>query len=211
MIQVLSVDDHSFTRSGIRQVLDREADFAPLDEAADAAEAQLRIAERAYDVVILDIGLPGRGGMETLAEIRRSYPTLPVLILTGYSEKHFAVRALKAGANGYLTKTEAPGLLVPAIRLLAGGRRYIGTELAELLATALAGGQPGSSPHERLSAREFEVLRGIAKGKTISEIARDLSLSVKTISTYRARALEKMSMRNNAEFTHYAIRSGLVE
>ena len=210
MIQVLSVDDHSFTRSGIRQVLGREADFAPMDEAADDPEALQRIAQGGYDVVVLDLGLPGRSGLETLTEIRRRYPTLPVLILTAYAEKQFALRALKAGANGYLTKTSSPGLLVHAIRQVASGRRYIGPEIAEMLAAALSGGSM-DAPHEALSDRELGVMRAIASGKTVSDIARDLSLSVKTISTYRARALEKMSMRNNAEFTHYAIKSGLVD
>jgi two-component system invasion response regulator UvrY len=211
MIQVLAVDDHSFTRSGIRQVLGREGDFAPMDDAADDPEALQRIAQGVYDVVVLDLGLPGRSGLETLAEIRRRYPALPVLILSAYPEKQFAIRALKAGASGYLTKTASPGLLVHAIRQVAGGRRYIGPEIAEMLASALNGGRSAEALHESLSEREFEVMRAIATGKTVSGIARDLSLSVKTISTYRARALEKMSMRNNAEFTYYAVRSGLVD
>lgn len=211
MIQVLSVDDDSFTRSGIRQVLAREPDFAPMDEAEDGAEARLKISERVYDAVVLDLGLPGRGGLDILADIRRHFPSLPVLVLTAYSEKQFGIRALKAGANGYLTKCDAPGVLVRAIRLVAGGRRYISSGLAEMLAGALNGGASAEAPHENLSDREWEVMRAIALGKTVSIIAGDLSLSVKTISTYRARALEKMSMRNNAEFTYYAVRSGLVD
>lgn len=211
MIQVLSVDDHFFTRSGIRQVLGKEGDFAPLDDASDDPEALQRIAQGGCDVVVLDLGLPGRSGLETLTEIRRRYPALPVLILTAYPEKRFAIRALKAGANGYLTKAASPGLLVHAIRQVASGRRYIGPEIAEMLAAGLSAGAASEAPHESLSDREFEVMRAIASGKTVSDIARNLSLSVKTVSTYRARALEKMSMRNNAEFTYYAIKSGLVD
>ncbi len=210
MIQVLAVEDHPFTRSGIRQVLCQEHDFAPPDDASDNWEALQKIAQGGCDVVVLDLGLPGRSGLETLLEIRRNFPDLPVLILTAYSEKQFALRALKAGANGYLTKASAPGLLVRAIRQVAGGGRYIDPAVAEVLASTLVNGLPGGG-HEALSNREFEVLRAIARGKTVSEIASDLSLSVKTISTYRARGLEKMHMRNNAEFTRYAIRNGLVD
>ena len=190
----------------IRQVLGREGDFAPIDDAADDPDALRKIAQRQYDVVVLDLGLPGRSGQETVGEIRQRHPSLPVLILSAYPEKHFAVRALRAGANGYLMKSASSRrALVHAIRQVAGGGRYIGPEVAEILAAALYAGHDAQAPHEALSNREFEVMRAIATGKMVSEIARDLSLSVKTISTYRARALEKMSMRNNAQFTYYAM------
>ncbi|HEV2198737.1 MAG TPA: response regulator transcription factor [Bryobacteraceae bacterium] len=211
MIQVLSVDDHELTRSGIRQILGQEPDFAPIDEASDDPEALRKIEERAYDVVLLDIDMPGRSGLETLAEIRRRYPALPVLILSRYSVKQQAVRALRAGANGYLEKTACAGQLVRAIRQVASGRRYIGPEIADTLAAVVGGRTPSVVPHDALSGRELEVMRWIATGKTVSQIAAELALSVKTVSTYRARALEKMSMQSNAEFTRYAIRFGLVD
>ena len=190
MIQVLSVEDQTFTRSGIRQVLDREGDFAPLEEADDDREALQRIAQGGYDVVVLDLGLPGAQRPETLTEIRRRYPALPVLILTAYPEKRFAIRALKAGANGYLTKAASPGLLVHAIRQVASGRRYMGPEIAEMLAAGLSEGAAAEALHESLSDREFQATRAIATGKTVSDIART-SRSASKPSAHIAQGLWK--------------------
>jgi len=155
--------------------------------------------------------MPGRSGLEVLREIKKSRPKLPVLVLSMHPENHFAVRVLKRGASGYMTKESAPEELVGAIRKVLAGGRYVSNSLAEKLATYLAGGDSQKPPQELLSDREFQVLRLIASGKIVSEIARELSLSVKTISTYRTRILEKMGMKNNAELMHYAMQHQLVE
>jgi DNA-binding NarL/FixJ family response regulator len=160
-------------------------------------------------VIVLDISLQGGNGIDLIPEIRRERPESRVLILTVYSEKQYAIRAIRAGAAGFLTKEAVPERLIDAIRRIAGGGRYISNEVAETLASMLAGEVSGD-PHERLSDRELEILRMLASGKTVSEVARDLSLSVKTVSTHRTRILKKMEMRTNAELTHYAIRAGLV-
>jgi DNA-binding NarL/FixJ family response regulator len=168
------------------------------------------VREERWDVVILDINLQGANGLEILAEIHRDYPELPVLILTVYSEEQYALRAVRAGAAGFLTKESAPDKLIEAVRKLASGGRYVTAALAERLATYVATKHDGA-PHERLSNREFEILKLIASGKTVSEIARELSLSVKTVSTHRTRILGKMSAKTNAELTHYAVKNKLVE
>lgn len=176
----------------------------------DDALAALGAAEtRPFDVVVLDLSMPGRSGIDLLAEVKHRYPKLPVLIMSLHGEEQFAVRSLRAGASGYLTKTSAPELLVVAVQKLARGGRYISESLAERLA-ADVGGKTASAPHERLSDREFEVMRGLASGQSVSEIAEQLRLSVKTVSTYRTRLLEKLGMATNAEVTRYAIQNGLV-
>jgi len=169
-----------------------------------------RVEEHDWDVLVLDITMPGRSGLDVLREIRHKRPNLPVLILSMHTEEQFAVRAIKAGASGYVTKANAPSELVHAIRKVVTGKKYVSPSLAEALAGAIES-DPGRPLHEVLSDREFQVMCKIASGKTVSEIAGDISLSVKTVSTYRARALEKMRMRTNAEFTRYAIQSGLVD
>jgi len=169
-----------------------------------------KIWKEEWDVVVLDITMPGRSGLEVLREIKKSKPKLPVLVLSMHPEGQFAVRVLKRGASGYMTKESAPEELVGAIKKVLAGGRYVSPSLAEKLATYLsADGQ--KSPQEKLSDREFQVLRLIASGKIVSEIAKELSLSVKTISTYRSRILEKMGMKNNAELMHYAMQHQLVE
>jgi DNA-binding NarL/FixJ family response regulator len=168
------------------------------------------VRDQRWTVVILDIGLPGANGLDLLATIRREKPELPVLILTVHPEEQYAVRAIRAGAAGFLTKESAPDRLIDAVRKVAGGGRFVSPELAETLASVLAGQSPGE-PHERLSDREFEIFKLLASGRTVSQIAQDLALSVKTISTHRTRILKKMSMRTNAELTHYAVRNNLVE
>ena len=210
MIRVLIADDHPLLRSGLKQVLAQEPDVAVLGEAENSQEVLELLAEKKWDVVLLDIAMPGRSGLDVLHEIRNQHPSLPVLILTVHAEEQFAVRAIKAGASGYLTKSEAPAELVRAIRRVVTGKRYISAALAEALANALGSGTD-RPPHEDLSDREFQVLCKIAAGRTVTEIAGEILLSVKTVSTYRTRVLEKMNMRSNAELTRYAIQNGLVE
>lgn len=177
-------------------------------EAANGDEALQALAEK-FDAVVLDLSMPGRGGFDLLAEIKHRYPKLPVLIMSLHGEEQFALRALRAGASGYLTKSTAPEQLVTAIHKVLRGGRYISESLAERLAADV--GVPASaSPHERLSDREFDVMRGIASGRSVSEIAAQMHLSVKTVSTYRTRLLDKMGMTSNAELTRYALESGLV-
>lgn len=214
MIRVLIVDDHAILRQGLRQILTNIDDMTVADEAASGVEAMQIIRGcgpdgcRKYDVVLLDIAMPGRSGIEVLKQIRDEAPKLPVLVLSMYPEEQYAVRLLKAGAAGYLTKESAPELLVAAIRKVASGKKYISPAVAEILAEQLGGDGP---EHARLSDREYQIMLQIASGKSVSEIASALSLSVKTVSTYRARVLEKMQMKHNAELTHYAIKNHLVD
>jgi DNA-binding NarL/FixJ family response regulator len=210
VIKVLVADDHGIVRRGLRQILTETPDIMVGGEAATSDEVMRQVVAESWTVVLLDLKLPGSSGLELLLRIRRERPQVPVLVLTMYPEDQYAVRALKAGAAGFLTKETAPDKLVDAVRKVAAGGRYVSAELAETLASLLAGEGKGA-PHERLSDREFEVLRLIASGKTVSQVADALSLSVKTVSTHRARLLKKMNMATNAELTHYALRNGLVE
>ena len=210
MILVLIADDHAILRQGLRQILADAEDMTVVAEAANGVEVMQMIrSDYRFDVVLLDIAMPGRSGIEVLKQIKDEKPNLPVLVLSMHPEDQYAVRLLKAGAAGYLTKESAPELLVQAIRKVAAGKKYITPSVAELLADRL---DSGNGPqHASLSDREFHILLQIAAGKTVSEIAAALSLSVKTVSTYRARVLDKMQMKNNAELTHYAIRNQLVD
>ncbi|HEY3354543.1 MAG TPA: response regulator transcription factor [Polyangia bacterium] len=208
MYKVLLVDDHPVVRKGMKAILEDQLPGVVVHEAGGGDEA-LALLEAPYDVVVLDLSMPGRSGIDLLAEIKHRYPKLAVLIVSLHGEEQFAVRALRAGASGYLTKSAAPELLVTAVAKVARGGRYVSESLAEQLA-ADVGGRSAAAPHERLSPREFEVMRGIASGQTASEIAAAMHLSVKTVSTYRARLLEKMGMANNAELTRYAIENSLV-
>jgi two-component system, NarL family, invasion response regulator UvrY len=210
VIKVLVADDHAIVRRGIRQILAETPDITVGGEAGTAEEVRRLVREQRWDVVVLDISLPGGSGMDLLGELRRECPDLRVLILTVYSEEQYAIRAIRAGAAGFLTKESAPDKLLEAVRKIASGGRYVSNELAETLASVLAGDAAGA-PHERLSDREFEILKMLASGKTVSEVAQELSLSVKTVSTHRTRLLKKMEMRTNAELTHYAVRNRLVE
>jgi two-component system invasion response regulator UvrY len=209
MIRVLVADDHPLLRSGLKQVLSQEADLAVIGEAEDSDQVLRQVNETTCDVVVLDLTMPGRGGLDVLREIRRQHPNLPILILSMHAEDQFAVRAIKAGASGYLSKENAGTEVVKAIRKVLTGKKYVSPSLAEMLANALDQ-DTGRPPHETLSDREFQVLCKIASGMTVSQIAAEISLSVKTVSTYRSRVLEKMNMHNNAELTRYAIQSGLV-
>jgi two-component system invasion response regulator UvrY len=218
MYRVLLVDDHDVVRKGIRAILEDRFDAIEIHEAAggdEALQALESVTARgpssppaAFDAVVLDLSMPGRSGIDLLAEIKHRHPKLPVLIMSLHGEEQFAVRALRAGAAGYLMKSAASEQLVAAFERVVRGGRYISEALAERLAVT-AGGDTGA-PHDRLSDREFEVMRGIASGESVSEIADRIHLSVKTVSTYRARLLDKMGMASNAELTRYAIQNGLV-
>lgn len=210
MIRVLIADDHPLLRNGLKQIILQEPDFGEPGEAGNCDQVLERLAESSWDVLILDITMPGRGGLEILREIRRLRPEMPVLVLSMHPEEQFAVRAIKSGASGYLTKTDAVEEVVRAIRKIMSGKKYVSAGLAEMLANALDS-DIERAPHELLSDREFQVLRKIASGKTVSQIAAEVSLSVKTVSTYRARVLEKMNLHNNAELTRYAIQRNLVD
>jgi two-component system, NarL family, invasion response regulator UvrY len=203
-------DDHAVVRHGLKQILADEFKRAAFGEARNAQEALDLVWKENWDIAILDITMPGRSGLDVLREIKKSKPRLPVLVLSMHPENQFAVRVLKRGASGYMTKESAPVELVGAVKKVMAGGRYVSTSLAEKLATYLSG-DSNKPLQELLSDREFQVLRLIASGKIVSEIARELSLSVKTISTYRSRILEKMGLRNNAELMHYAMQHQLVE
>ena len=210
MIRVLVADDHSVVRRGVRQILCEEFESVEVGEAGDSEQLARLLKERSWDLVILDITLPGKSGLEVLQEIKGSYPQLKVLILSMHPEDQFAIRMLRAGAAGYLTKERAPEELILAVKRVLSGRRYLTESLAETLAGYVEA-EGRVPPHTALSDREFQVLRMMASGKGVSEIADELGLSVKTISTYRTRILEKMRMRTNAEVIHYAIKHGLVD
>ena len=209
MIKVLIADDHPVVRRGLRQILAETEDIHVAGEVGSAEDVLRAVHQERWDVVVLDISLPGRTGIELIGDVRRERPEARVLILTVHPEEQYAVRAIKSGAAGFLNKESAPEKLTTAIRKIAAGGRYISAELAETLASVLAGESDGP-PHERLSDREFEIMKLLASGKTVSEVAQTLCLSVKTVSTHRTRLLRKMSMKTNAELTSYAVRQGLV-
>ncbi len=210
MIKILVVDDHAVVRSGLRQMLSDSADIVIADEASNGQEALNKVMKDDYDVILMDLSMPGRDGLDILQELKRKKPELPVLILSIYPEDQYAVRILRAGASGYLTKDCQEDELIKAIQKVSQGGKYISTFLAEKLAYELEDDRKEPS-HERLSAREYQVMQMIASGKTVKDIAEKLSLSVKTVSTFRSRILLKMAMKNNAELTYYAIKHGLVK
>ena len=210
MLKILIADDHPVFRRGLKQIISDNPDMAVTGEAADGLEALRQVRAGDYDVVLLDITMPGKDGIEVLTELRKEKPGLPILVLSMHPEEQYALRALTLGASGYLTKESASDELVAAVRKVSTHGRYVSASLAERLAAALDI-TSWKAPHEILSNREFKVMTMIASGKTATEIARGLSLSVKTISTYRSRILRKMGMKNNAELTYYAIKNQLVE
>ncbi|MGN7614551.1 response regulator [Magnetococcales bacterium HHB-1] len=211
MIQILIVDDHTIVREGLKQILAGIDDMEVADEAEDGLEALRKMRKNNYDIALLDLTMPGKDGFEVLKQIKQEKPKLPVVILTMHNEHMLCARCLKAGANGFLTKESASDQLVEAIRMALTGRKYVTPSIAERIIGGLgpvdAQDRP---PHERLSDREFTILCKIASGKTVTEIAIELSLSSRTISTYRRRILDKMEMKHNAELTHYALKNGLV-
>lgn len=207
-MKVLIVDDHAIVRAGMKQILAEHPEPIEVLEAGDGNEALRLLRAHDCDVLLLDIALPGKNGIELLGLIKTEWKKLPVLILSMYPEDQYAVRALRAGASGYMTKESAPDELLQAIHKVSTGGRYISPKVAEVLAYELdsLGAKP---PHTQLSNREYDVMCRIASGKTVSEIAEEMALSVKTVSTYRTRILEKMKMKHNAELTHYAVKHGL--
>lgn len=210
MINILIADDHELIREGLKKILKKEPDMEVMGEARNAQEIFDQVKNRKLSIVLLDISMPGLSGLDVLTELRKSYPKLPVLILSMHPEDRFAIRALKAGAAGYVTKDSAVGELVKAIRKVVTGSRYVSVRLAEKLADELEMGSQ-KPLHEALSDREFQVMRMVAAGKKVSDIAGELSLSISTVNTYRTRILEKMKMETNVELTRYAIENHLIE
>jgi two-component system invasion response regulator UvrY len=210
MIKILIADDHPVVRKGLREIIEETSDMEVADEASNGQEVLAKVFKKDFDVVLLDISMPGRSGLDILKELKSQLPKLAVLVLSIHPEEQYAVQVLKVGASGYLTKKSAPDELVTALRKVSAGGKYVSASLAEKLASALEKGIE-KPPHETLSAREYEVMRKIASGKTVTEIARELFLSPKTISTYRTRILEKMGIKNNAELIRYAIKNRLVD
>lgn len=204
MIKILIADDHAIVRKGLKQIVAETSDMVVTDEARDGHEVLDKVSKNDFDVVVLDISMPGPSGLDILKQIKSENSELPVLILSIYPEKQYAVRAFKASASGYLTKESAPDELIGAIRKVSGGGKYISSSLAEKLVLDMNVDLENPA-HETLSDREFQVMRMIAKGKMIKDIAEQLHLSPKTISTYRSRILEKMNMKNNEEITLYVI------
>jgi DNA-binding NarL/FixJ family response regulator len=209
-LRILIVDDHYFIRQGLRRALAESFDRLVCGEAEDGQRAIEMVWKENWDVVLLDISMPGRGGLDTLKDIKRERPTLPVIILSMHDEDQFAIRALQRGASAYISKSMAGAELLKAIRAVLQGHRYITSSLAEKLAQHVNEDR-GAAPHEVLTDREYQVMCFIASGKTVKEIASALSLSVKTVSTYRSRILEKMSFENNSQMMRYAVSRGLVD
>lgn len=210
MPRVLIVDDHEVFRRGLEQILIDQFDAVTLGEAGNSQEAIEMVVGADWDIILLDIKMPGKDGLDLLQDLKRLKPKIPILLLSAYPEEQFAVRALKLGASGYLTKEAASDELVEAIKKALGGGTYVNAMLAEQLAVALRKGSP-KLPHEILSAREFQVMQMVAQGKSVKEIAWELSLSEKTIGTHRARVLEKLNLKNDVEIARYALHNHLVD
>jgi two-component system, NarL family, invasion response regulator UvrY len=209
MLRILLADDHAMFRSGLRRILEAELPGASVGEVATTAELLEKVGQGAWDVLLLDISMAGQNSLNVLPTVRERHPRLPVVVLSMYGDRQFVIQALRAGASAYLTKERAPEELLRAIRSVLAGRRYVGDDLAVQLADHLAAGGT-ASPHESLSPRELEIFLLLAAARSVSEIAAQLELSVKTVSTYRSRILEKMALRSNAELMQYAVRHGLV-
>ncbi len=210
MTKIIIADDHAVLRAGLTQIISKEADLKVVAEVQSGEELLAKINEIEFDLIVLDIGLPGRSGIDTIKEIRKFFPNVPILIFSGYDETRYGIRAIQAGANGYISKEDTKASLIDAIRKIKGGKKYITPKLAELLALELDKNTE-KAPHERLSDREFEIMRHIAMGKPVSEIADLLSLSVNTVNTYRARILEKMGLNSNTQIALYALENKLLD
>jgi DNA-binding NarL/FixJ family response regulator len=209
MIRIAIIDDHAMVRAGLRQFFADQADFAVVAEAASGREAIDIVRRGEVDVIVMDISMPDQSGVDALAAIKARAPDLPVLILSGFPEEHYAVTLLRQGASGYLNKECDPDEIIKAIRTVFRGRKYITAGVAERLAEGLGGGD--KPPHEHLSERELQVFLRLAKGETIGHIADSMSLSVKTVSTYRTRIMEKMKLASNSDLTYYALKNGLIQ
>lgn len=210
MIRIVVADDHAIVRKGLVQILSDTEHLRVVGEAENAVDAMRVVRQENPDVLLLDVAMPGKSGIEALKPLKQEFPRLKILVLSMYPEDQFGVRAIKAGALGYLNKASAPDRLIEAVERIAAGKRYITPELAELLAENVDSDSE-TPAHQLLSDREFQTLKLIASGKMLSEIAEILAISPKTVSVYRARLLEKMKLANNAELTHYAIKHGLVD
>jgi len=209
-MRILVCDDHPIVRKGLREILEQEDAPVTVAEAASAQEALELARKKAWDTVVLDITMPGRSGLELLKDLKRERPNVPVLVLSVHPAEQYAIRVLRAGASGYLTKESAPEELLTAVRRIVRGGRYVSPSVGETLVADL--GRPAEDlPHHGLSDREFEIMRLLASGKRASEIGRELNLSVKTVSTYRARVLQKLNLRTTAEIMRYAMSHGLVD
>ncbi|MDB5945871.1 MAG: DNA-binding response regulator [Ramlibacter sp.] len=210
MIRIVIADDHAIVREGLKRIVASAEDMEVLAEAADGGEVMQRVREADFDLLVLDLSMPGRSGMELIKLVKAERPRLRILVLSMHQELQYAVRAIKSGASGYLTKESAPAQLVLALRKIAGGGAYISAEVAEQLAL---GAMPGgtAATHEALSAREFEVFRLLAAGVSVTDIAVKLNVSVKTISTHKANLMQKMALQNQSELVRYAIRHGLAD
>lgn len=211
MIRILIADDHPIIRNGLKQIIAAFDDMVVTDEAGNGDEVLKILDEKAFDALVLDLSMPGRSGIDLIKQIKAEKPKLPILILSVHKEAQYAVRTLKAGASGYLCKDSASQQLVQAIRQVAAGKKFVSEEVAGYLAQTVAGKGTSLEPHTRLSDREFEILLMIVRGRSVSEIASDLLLSVKTVSTHKTRILEKMEMDNAADLVRYAMHHELVE
>ena len=210
MIRILIADDHAIVRAGLKQFVADQADMSVAGEAATGAETVSLVRNEPYDVVLLDISMPDRNGVDTLKQLKQIRPEMPVLMLSAHAEEQYAVNLLRAGAAGYVSKETASTQLVQAIRTVTRGRKYVSPDLAQVLADGVTG--QGEAPlHASLSQREFQIFCKLAGGMPVSKIAQELFLSVKTVSTYRSRVLEKMGMKTNADLTYYAIKNRLIE
>jgi len=211
LIKVLLADDHSIVRAGLRRIIEESGDMIVIAEAADGREAIQRVHETMPDVAVIDVSMPGLDGLEVISQLRNYYPKMPILVLTMHEEEQYVVRAICAGAMGYITKRSAPEQLVKAIGKVYAGGRYLSDAAAELLAVGVAKGAPGRSLLDSLSNREIQVLRRLALGQTGREIAEAYNISTKTVDTYRFRLLKKLNLRNNADLSRFAIQNGLIE
>ncbi|MBK6636776.1 MAG: response regulator transcription factor [Rhodocyclaceae bacterium] len=210
MIRVLIADDHAIVRQGLKQILSETDDLLVAGEADDGSQALHLARQCTWDVFLLDVSMPNRNGIDTLKQLKKEFPRLPVLILSMHPEEQYAVRALKAGASGYLTKQSAPEQLVTAIRQVANGKKFLSPAVAQQLAEAISD-NTDKPPHERITDREYQVLTLIASGKTLTQVADTLNLSVATVGTYRARLLEKMGLKSTAELIRYGLEHGLTD
>jgi len=211
LIRVLLADDHSIVRAGLRRIVEDSGDMEVIAEASDGREAIRLVHDKLPDVAVIDISMPGLDGLEVVSQLQRHYPELPILILTMHEEGQYVVRAIQAGARGYITKQSAPEQLVKAIRKVFSGSRYLTDEAAEALALQVARGSGEQSPLDSLSMRELQVLRRLAMGHTNREIASAYGISIKTVDTYRSRLLKKLNLRNNAEISRFAIQNKLID
>ncbi|MDB4906874.1 MAG: Response regulator containing a CheY-like receiver domain and an DNA-binding domain [Gemmatimonadetes bacterium] len=211
MIRIVIADDHAIVREGLKRIVSEVRDMQVAGEAAEGTEVMQRVRELEFDVLVLDLSMPGRSGMELIKLVKAEKPQLRILILSMHQELQYAVRAIKSGASGYLTKESAPAQLEQAIRKIAGGGAFVTAEVAEQLALGAMPGAPAAASHESLSAREFEVLRLLAAGVSVTEIATRLNLSAKTVSTHKANLMQKMGLQNASELVRYAMKHGLAD